>query len=289
MFKNMKTIKSSMLIVMIAIGFASLVSCGNNKNAQSADGSDSTAVVSEQLEDQEVAEMSEFINSVSACLDSVQVQENMIFNHPEGTTDKQHMLAQLRAFKELLARKQQQISDLTAKNKAQDKKSKQTIANLQKMVDYLNAQLAEKTARIAELEELVQKKDVKIDELRYNVTMLSEESDYLKEQNYQQDKELNKRYYCVGTKKELSEKGLLKGGFLKKKKVDNAAIDKSLFKTVDVRSFKTLKLQSKKPKLMSGNPEGSYTIEKNDDGTSTLTIVDADKFWNASSFLIIEL
>lgn len=285
----MKTIKSSMLIVMIAIGFASFVSCSNNKNAQSADGSDSTAVVSEQLEDQEVAEMSEFINSVSACLDSVQVQENMIFNHPEGTTDKQHMLAQLRAFKELLARKQQQISDLTAKNKAQDKKSKQTIANLQKMVDYLNAQLAEKTARIAELEELVQKKDVKIDELRYNVTMLSEESDYLKEQNYQQDKELNKRYYCVGTKKELSEKGLLKGGFLKKKKVDNAAIDKSLFKAVDVRSFKTLKLQSKKPKLMSGNPEGSYTIEKNDDGTSTLTIVDADKFWNASSFLIIEL
>lgn len=274
---------------MIAIGFASFVSCSNNKNAQSADGSDSTAVVSEQLEDQEVAEMSEFINSVSACLDSVQVQENMIFNHPEGTTDKQHMLAQLRAFKELLARKQQQISDLTAKNKAQDKKSKQTIANLQKMVDYLNAQLAEKTARIAELEELVQKKDVKIDELRYNVTMLSEESDYLKEQNYQQDKELNKRYYCVGTKKELSEKGLLKGGFLKKKKVDNAAIDKSLFKAVDVRSFKTLKLQSKKPKLMSGNPEGSYTIEKNDDGTSTLTIVDADKFWNASSFLIIEL
>lgn len=285
----MKKIKSSMLIVMIAIGFASFVSCNNNKNAQTADGSDSTAVVSEALEDQEVAEMSAFINSVASCLDSIQVQENMIFNHPEGTTDKQHMLAQLRSFKELLARKQQQIDALTAKNKAQEKSSKQTIANLQKMVEYLNAQLAEKTARIAELEELVQTKDVKIDELRYNVKELTNESDYLKEQNYQQDKELNKRYYCVGSKKELSEKGLLKGGFLKKKKVNNAAIDKSLFKTVDVRSFKTLKLQSKKPKLVSGNPQGSYTIEKNGDGTSTLTIVDAEKFWKASAFLIIEL
>ena len=147
---------------MIAIGFASFVSCNNNKNAQTADGSDSTAVVSEALEDQEVAEMSAFINSVSACLDSIQVQENMIFNHPEGTTDKQHMLTQLRSFKELLARKQQQIDTLTAKNKAQEKSSKQTIANLQKMVEYLNAQLAEKTARIAELEELVQTKDVKV-------------------------------------------------------------------------------------------------------------------------------
>lgn len=274
---------------MIAIGFASFVSCNNNKNAQTADGSDSTAVVSEALEDQEVAEMSAFINSVASCLDSIQVQENMIFNHPEGTTDKQHMLTQLRSFKELLARKQQQIDALTAKNKAQEKSSKQTIANLQKMVEYLNAQLAEKTARIAELEELVQTKDVKIDELRYNVKELTNESDYLKEQNYQQDKELNTRYYCVGSKKELSEKGLLKGGFLKKKKVNNAAIDKSLFKAVDVRSFKTLKLQSKKPKVVSGNPQGSYTIEKNGDGTSTLTIVDAEKFWNASAFLIIEL
>lgn len=54
----MKKIKSSMLIVMIAIGFASFVSCNNNKNAQTTDGSDSTAVVNEALEDQEVAEMS---------------------------------------------------------------------------------------------------------------------------------------------------------------------------------------------------------------------------------------
>ena len=30
-------------------------------------------------------------------------------------------------------------------------------------------------------------------------------------------------------------------------------------------------------------------FEKNGDGTSTLTIVDAEKFWNASAFLIIEL
>lgn len=287
----MRKFRSSVLVVMMAMGFATFTSCGN-KGGAAADGADSTAVVSETLEDSEVAEMSTLINSVSACLDSIQVQENMIFNHKEGTTDREHMLAQLRAFKDLLARKQQLINELTAKNNKQAKdakETKKTVANLQKMVEYLNAQLAEKSKRIAELEELVQNKDVQIDELRYNVTTLTQESDYLKEQNYQQDKELSSRYYCVGTKKELSEKGLLKGGFLKKKKVDNSGLDKSLFKRVDVRYFKTLKLQSKKPKLVSGNPEGSYTITKNDDGTSTLTITDAEKFWNASQYLIIEL
>ena len=129
----MKKIKSAMLILMVAIGFASFVSCGNNKNAQPNDAK----AVAEALEDKEVEEMSSLINSVSLCLDSIQVQENMIFNNPEGTTDKQHMLAQLRAFKDLLARKQQQIADLTAKSEAQNKKSKKTIASLNKMVDYL--------------------------------------------------------------------------------------------------------------------------------------------------------
>lgn len=281
----MKKIKSAMLILMVAIGFASLVSCGNNKNAQPNDAK----AVAEALEDKEVEEMSSLINSVSLCLDSIQVQENMIFNNPEGTTDKQHMLAQLRAFKDLLARKQQQIADLTAKSEAQNKQSKKTIASLNKMVDYLNAQLAEKSARIEELEKLVETKDVKINELNLNLSTVTTEKEDLKEQNAQQDKQLNTRYYVAASKKELSEKGLLKGGFLKKKKVDNAALDKSLFKSVDMRHFKTLKLDSKKAKVVSGNPEGSYTIEKNADGTSTLTIVDPAKFWNASPYLVIQL
>lgn len=281
----MRKIKSAMLILMVAIGFASLVSCGNNKNAQPNDAK----AVAEALEDKEVEEMSSLINSVSLCLDSIQVQENMIFNNPEGTTDKQHMLAQLRAFKDLLARKQQQIADLTAKSEAQNKQSKKTIASLNRMVDYLNAQLAEKSARIEELEKLVETKDVKINELSLNLSTVTTEKEGLKEQNAQQDKELNTRYYVAASKKELSEKGLLKGGFLKKKKVNNAALDKSLFKSVDMRHFKTLKLDSKKAKVVSGNPEGSYTIEQNADGTSTLTIVDPAKFWNASPYLVIQL
>lgn len=274
-----------MLILMVAIGFASFVSCGNNKNAQPNDAK----AVAEALEDKEVEEMSSLINSVSLCLDSIQVQEDMIFNNPEGTTDKQQMLAQLRAFKDLLARKQQQIADLTAKSEAQNKKSKKTISSLNKMVDYLNAQLAEKSARIEELEKLVETKDVKINELSLNLSTVTTEKEGLKEQNAQQDKELNTRYYVAASKKELSEKGLLKGGFLKKKKVNNAALDKGLFKSVDMRHFKTLKLDSKKAKVVSGNPEGSYTIEQNADGTSTLTIVDPAKFWNASPYLVIQL
>lgn len=41
----MKKIKSAMLILMVAIGFASFVSCGNNKNAQPNDGTSTLTIV----------------------------------------------------------------------------------------------------------------------------------------------------------------------------------------------------------------------------------------------------
>ena len=47
--------------------------------------------------------------------------------------------------------------------------------------------------------------------------------------------------------------------------------------------------QAKIRELLETGGVNAYTIEKNGDGTSTLTIVDAEKFWNASAFLIIEL
>lgn len=284
----------NVILPTLLASLALLCACNGNGKADgnSAANNDSIATaVNETLNNNEVDDMVQLINSVSVCLDSIQTQEKIVFNAPnEKGANKQKILSQLHAFKALLVRKQQQINELTAKSNQQNSNAKKTIANLQKMVEYLNAQLAEKTARIEKMEELLQKKDVKIDELRYNVNQLTNESDYLKDQNYQQDKELNARYYCMGTKSELSEKGLLKkGGFLKKKKVDNAALDKSLFKQVDGRYFKTLKIDAKKPKIMTGNPTDSYTFTANGDGTTTLTITNAEKFWNASTYLIIEL
>lgn len=41
----MKKIKSAMLILMVAIGFESFVSCGNNKNAQPNDGTSTLTIV----------------------------------------------------------------------------------------------------------------------------------------------------------------------------------------------------------------------------------------------------
>jgi chromosome segregation ATPase len=76
------------------------------------------------------------------------------------------------------------------------------------MVDFISSQLAEKTKQVESLELAVQNKDAKIDELRYGLNELSKESEYLKEQNYQQDREMNRVYYIVASKNELKDLAL---------------------------------------------------------------------------------
>lgn len=265
-----------------------LMLCACNGKSGSSDAladitSDST-LVNEALAQEEVQEMEGVINALSACLDSIQVQENLLFKADENAS-KQQVLERLRAFKDLLGRKQAEINNLTANNKS----NKATIANLNKMVDFLKQELETKTKQIAKLEEAVEKKDARISELRYDLNVVTQEREYLADQNYEQDKQLNQVFYIIADKKELKELGLVeRAGFLGKKTANMSNIDQSKFIKKDMRGLSSLNIDSKKPKLLTPKPESSYTLEKNEDGTSTLTITDPKTFWAASPYLIIQ-
>jgi len=64
-------------------------------------------------------------------------------------------------------------------------------------------------------------------------------------------------------------------------------INNDVFHQVDTRSFNTLVIDSKSPKLLTEKPESSYTLTKNDDGTSTLKIINTKEFWETSPYLIV--
>ena len=271
-------------IYFFVFALAVLLSACNQSSTNTTERPTSdSVVVHEQLEDQEVEYMANIINQIAVCLDSIQIQEDLLFKSDE-TTNKGDVLKRLRAFKDLLQKKQAQINALTANQKT----DKATLANLIKMTDFMKKQLEEKSEQIAKLETAVQTKDAKISELRYDVNELSAESNYLKDQNYEQDKLLNQAFYIVGEKKELKELGLMSGGGLTKKRANYANIDQSKFKKVDIRGFEKLVIESKSPKLITEKPESSYTLTKNDDGTTTLQIIDAKAFWAASPYLIIQ-
>ena len=276
-------------VKFLIVGFmlTTLVACDKlTKLVGIVPSEENTEVVPEQADDQlqqqEVEQLSEILNEVALCLDSIQDQEQMVTKMDESTP-KDVILSKLHAFRETLERKKAEIDRLTEETTS----DKRTIASLKKTLEYLNQQLEEKSARIAKLEEAVRKRDAKISELSNEVDDLTFETGKLRAQNLEQDRRLNEGYYIVGKKKELKELDLLSGGLFSKKRANYSNIDNSKFRKVDIRNFRTLTIASKSPKLVTEKPESSYTLTKNDDGTSTLTITNAKEFWEASPYLII--
>ena len=64
--------------------------------------------------------------------------------------------------------------------------------------------------------------------------------------------------------------------------------EKSYFTKADKRTLSVIPLHSKKAKILSKQPAGSYVIEDNG-GVKTLRITNATKFWELSNFLIVQI
>jgi outer membrane murein-binding lipoprotein Lpp/cell division protein FtsB len=267
-------------VIVMAVMFSA---CNNQKNSNELQEKVDSLANVEQLEKQEVDNMVQVINAISSVMDSIQIQEKMIFNMQEGTP-KEQVLVKLKAFQELLVQKQAEIDKL----KVDNKENKTVLANLTKMVEKLKEDVSAKAAEIEKLRKLVEVKDANISSLKSDLRQVTEIAEDLQDKNYIQEQKLNTVYYIVGTKSELKEKGMLKGGFLSKKKADYANLDKTKFNETDMRGFTKLVIESKNPKIITEKPASSYTLTKNGDGTSTLQITDAQTFWSTSPFLIIQ-
>lgn len=270
------------MVKILVAGFvlAALVSC--DKLSQVFGGADMEMLNEASLQEQEVEQMTAMLQSVALSLDSIQAQE-LVLTQFDESTPKDTMLLQLRTLREMLDRKKAEIDLMTADSVS----NKGAIANLNRVLDYLSLQLEEKSANIAQFEEDVKTREAKIAELRDRVDVLTVESGNLKAKNNEQEKRLNEVFYIVGTKNELKDLGLLSGSALSKKRANYSNINNSEFHRVDARSFNTLVIDSKSPKLLTEKPASSYTLTKNGDGTTTLKITNAKEFWESSPYLII--
>ena len=158
---------------------------------------------------------------------------------------------------------------------------------------YLNAQLDEKNQLIAQLRSDLENKNVSIAQLKKRVSALAEDNAALGLQVEAQQEALtvqseiiNECYVKIGTKKELSDLGIVAGGFLKKTKVNVDALDKDKFMKVDIRDFTEIPINSGSPKILTSMPASSYRLESHGN-TSTLYITNPTEFWSVSNFLVI--
>jgi chromosome segregation ATPase len=248
-------------------------------------------VLSETMSEKD--EMDLFLDAVNASMDSVvNMDQEILRTGGEGAlTRKQQIQQNIEAYKMILQRQRERLAALEEKLKG----SEGDKAKMLKTIASLKKQLEEKDQAIVELTEELEKRNFDIKTLKTHVEKLNTHVAELEEENKSQEEALvaqsdmmNEAYIFIGTKKELKEAGLLSGGSLfKKSRLDLSKVNASAFEKIDIRRNKTFKIPAKKVSVLTQMPSGSYEIKQNTDGTSTLTVTDANRFWSVSNFLVV--
>ena len=250
-----------------------ITACDNGKTSKAVQERDSLMSVLNQR-DMEMDEM-------FATLNSIQEGFNQI-NEAEGRVN-------LASGENSLTGREKLESDMTfiinklAENKAQiEKLQKQINSNainskeLKKTVEKLTKELQEKSAQIVELQKELDAKNIHIAQLDSTINVLNEDINTLKSESETkdkivdaQDKMINKAWYVFGTK--------------------NGDFDKEYFTEIDIRDVKEIPLVSKRVSVKTTHPEGSYELKKDNKGQYVLVILDANKFWSVSRYLVVQV
>lgn len=272
-----------------------LSSCNNNH-------SEVIKVVSERDSLQNVADaqtrrlnkIANILRTLDSALDSIQHEEGMIFVNAGGEmASRTDALENLTRFETVVKHQQDRINELEAKLKAQDEEDDPRAHALEatSLIANLKNQLAAKDRQIAELRTELEKKNVDISRLRAKVQEQQEQIADLdnKNQRYttalkRQDEVINSGYVIIGSKKELEAKGVLYKGKLR----TSNALNRDLFKKVDIRKFTEITFTAKKPKIITYAPATTYELTTNGAGTFTLHITNVTQFWSVSNYLVIQ-
>lgn len=291
----MKTFRIIMPLLMLMLVF----SCKNEKvDMQQFVAERDSILQDNRSKTQQLDELNGVLSTIAIGLDSIAVQENILFNGSgrDGVRlDKHEIAARLNGMADILARQRAKIQVL--QDSLANRKTSQSVEHLQRVVEFLNQQLAEKDQVIKSLRADLNnsKKDLtqlraSLSDMKNRAVKAENKTQVLTTALSKQDEVINECYVRIGTKKQLSAAGLLKGGFLQKKKVNYEDVDKSKFNAVDIRKFREITLKSNNPKILTPQPSNrSFHFEESGDGSCTLVITNPTLFWSVSNFLIIQL
>ena len=291
----MKTFRIIMPLLMLVLVF----SCKNEKvDMQQFVAERDSILQDNRSKTQQLDELNGVLSTIAIGLDSIAVQENILFNGSgrDGVRlGKHEIAARLNGMADILARQRAKIQAL--QDSLANRKTSQSVEHLQRVVEFLNQQLAEKDQVIKSLRADLNnsKKDItqlraSLSDMKNRAVKAENKTQVLTTALSKQDDVINECYVRIGTKKQLSAAGLLKGGFLQKKKVNYEDVDKSKFNAVDIRKFREITLKSNNPKILTPQPSNrSFHFEESGDGSCTLVITNPTLFWSVSNFLIIQL
>jgi chromosome segregation ATPase len=279
-------------ILFFAICLLAIVSCKEEPKAPlvvapQTDISDSLQKVIDQR-DNEINEMMATLNEIQEGFRLINEAEKRATIAKEGEgadkvtrikSDIKFIQDKMKTNRELIEKLREQLSESSIKGD-----------ELKKTIEALVSQLEAKDHQLADLQEMLEAKDMRINEMGEAINVLNTDVADLKNESSQksqtisnQDKQLHVAYYVFGTKDELREQQILdkKGNVLK----DN--FNRNYFTKIDIRNLKEIKLYSKKVTVLTPHPTSSYTLVPDNIKQLTLRIDKPDVFWSTSKYLVV--
>ena len=242
--------------------------------------------------------MNEYLDVISSSLDSIKAAETIYtldVDQDGHKLKKAQIKDNLSLLEDVIHRQRSRIEEL----ESQVQKSENAAKKYKTLIANLYAQIDEKDAKIRQMQTDLAKRDKTIQELNTQVSAIRTDLANAEQKNLEQqqmlesqssilsmqDKIANTAYIITGTRRELLDKGILKG---LSSKIQSGSLSSGISLEVDMREFTDMSFSSKHPKVLSSMPKDSYTITKTSDG-SVLTVTDPGRFWSVTTYLVIQL
>ncbi len=287
--------KKLLLFIVIPV---LLSSCSEYGSSELKKQNDSLYMVSIE-KDRQMNDLIGTLVEIDDNLQQIKEKENIIALNTRSNdnispaTMKEIINNNIKAIYDLMLKNKEKIGELEKKLTLGEKNN----ASLKQLVIRLNKQLKDKTLEIVKLRDDLKRKDIVIADLNFTLEGLELALDSIhagalavERKLKKTTEELYRGYYVFGTKKELKEQNIITSdGIFRKKKILEGDFDGDYFTRIDIREVDSIPLFRPKAKLLTSHPEDSYNLEENSEGALILKIVDKDRFWSTSKYLVVQV
>ena len=233
------------------------------------------------------------LNQIEENLRTIKEREEIISGETSGqlelgTSQQDRINQDLILIGELMEKNRDLITSLNNRIRNAD----QRIAGFEQMVARLNQSIEEKEIEIQMLRDQLSKMNLQVDFLTARVDTLEQESQIKSQLLQEQTLEMNAAWFAMGSRRELVENDIIsrEGGFLGIGRSNRLKDDfnKDFFTRIDITRDFEITIIGDEPELITTHPADSYEIIS-DDQENRLVITNADRFWSANRYLVIQI
>ena len=252
---------------------------------------DSLELVINQMRN-ESDDLNEMKLKITDIMRQINEAEGRITNISDEGSEQQVIIENMAFIQQKMNEYRKTVEEMKQQLRNANQISKNAKRTYQADIENFTNTLKEKDAEITQLREQLAEKDILLKEQDEQLALQSEKMNDLSADNaakeqaiIDQDMKLHTAWYVFGTKKELEEENILVKGEVMKSNQAN----KEYFTKIDIRVTRTIKLYSKRAKLLTNHPEDSYTLDKDAQGQYTLRITNPESFWSMNRYLVVSV